>query len=580
MLMLISIIEISTSFQILSWSRPASTNMLPVVRANPPSSPSEEQNIAQDTEDAPAGIDLEKQTSTMGEVLVMKENTDRHRDFQPTLPPGFRDWKRSKRILRPSDIEVFKDLEPSFFAEVASIVCQAEAVPRKELFESWEVANHIDANFPQATRIADLAAGHGLLGWFLLLLAKRNNRPRSVVSVDVRMPPSACAIRQVITKSWPDLAERMHYVVGNLKHVDADQNVLLTSVHACGPLTDVVIERAVACGASVVVMPCCHSLRQSLPPAPGLTAVKLANRAKELGVAQAVDAERINALRSFGYTVKQEYCDDKVTNRNRLIVARLSSTFNSTASQRLTTPIFVEEAHDSKHSRIPVADVAVIASLAKANRTVVDDIATRRGLIMKYDKAAGYTPPINTMLENDAFRLIGDEMVREGLVTDASGTFVRQIASLLKGRAIHVYQVILDIKDIFAYPLEETLDSERGQIVSNCNTTKIVGAIVKAHENGSLGGVGTNDEMLKSLVESLEDERGAKKGKILYKLFRIFLTGRSSGPPFGLTLDILNLIDDTVVVECVTLDTRIEKLIALSESSPDNFPPTRKSNPI
>jgi len=510
---------------------------------------------------------------------------DRHREFRPTLPPGFRDWKRSKRVLRPSDIEVFKRMKPSFFADVAAIVCQAEAVPRKELFESWEVANHIDANFPQATRIADLAAGHGLLGWFLLLLAKRRKRPCSVVSVDVRMPPSAGAIRQVITNSWPDLAERMHYVVGNLKHVDADPNVLLISVHACGPLTDVVIERAVACGASVVVMPCCHSLRQPLPPAPGLTAVKLANRAKEFGVAHAMDAERIDALRSLGYTVTQEYCDDEVTNRNRLILARRSNTFNSSASQQLTTPIVVEEAHDLKPSRIPVADVSVIASLAKANCSVADDLATRRGLIMEYNKTAGYTPPINTMSEIDASRLIGDEMLREGLVTDASGTFVRQITSLLKGRAILVYQVILDIKHIFAYPLEETLDSEYyGQIVSNCNTTKIAAAIVNAHANGSLGGVGTNDEMLKSLVESLEDEHGANEKSILYKLFQIFLTGRSSGPPFGLTLDILNLIDDNVVAECVRLDTRIEKLAALSSgwppknagSPPDSFPPTRK----
>ena len=72
------------------------------------------------------GISRRSRQRTAKSILgasVDHDGHDRYRDFRPTLSPGFRDWKRSKRILRPSDIEVFEYLEPSFFVEVASIVC-------------------------------------------------------------------------------------------------------------------------------------------------------------------------------------------------------------------------------------------------------------------------------------------------------------------------------------------------------------------------------------------------------------------------------------------------------------------------
>ena len=48
--------------------------------------------------------------------------------------------------------------------------------------------------------------------------------------------------------------------------------MLLSAVHACGPLSDAVLARAAAGGSAAAVMPCCHSLRkQRLPDLPGIT---------------------------------------------------------------------------------------------------------------------------------------------------------------------------------------------------------------------------------------------------------------------------------------------------------------------
>jgi hypothetical protein len=49
------------------------------------------------------------------------------------------------------------------FDRVARVVCEADCLPRKELFESWEVARRTRRRF-RGGRVVDLAAGHGLVG--------------------------------------------------------------------------------------------------------------------------------------------------------------------------------------------------------------------------------------------------------------------------------------------------------------------------------------------------------------------------------------------------------------------------------
>ena len=72
--------------------------------------------------------------------------------------------------LRPRHAAAFERHPPGLFRDVALVVCQLGLLPRKELYECWQVAVRVDAHFPEARCVADLAAGHGLLAWLLLLL--------------------------------------------------------------------------------------------------------------------------------------------------------------------------------------------------------------------------------------------------------------------------------------------------------------------------------------------------------------------------------------------------------------------------
>ena len=111
----------------------------------------------------------------------------------------------SKSKLRPRDIPSFADAQPPLFKEVACAVCTASVLPRKELYEAWAVATRVDAAFTGYTRVADLAAGHGLLAWLLLLLAWERGAPRTAVCVDVRMPASHETLSAALVARWPRL---------------------------------------------------------------------------------------------------------------------------------------------------------------------------------------------------------------------------------------------------------------------------------------------------------------------------------------------------------------------------------------
>ena len=134
-----------------------------------------------------------------------------------------------------------------------------------------------------------MAAGHGLLAWLLLLLARQDGRPRTAVCVDVRMPASADSLGDAIAQSFPGVKADLHYVEGGIEAIEAGPGVLLTAVHACGPLSDDVLHAAIDGGAAVALLPCCHSMRKQRLIAEGTTDyAALAEAAAELGMSQAL----------------------------------------------------------------------------------------------------------------------------------------------------------------------------------------------------------------------------------------------------------------------------------------------------
>ncbi len=194
----------------------------------------------------------------------------------------------------------------SLFDRIARAVCTAECLPRKELFESWEVARFVRRHF-RGGRVVDLAAGHGLLAWMLLIL---DDSSPSALCVDVRTPPSAMALATALEARWPRLAGRCVHHVGSLDDVAIEAGDLVVSSHPCGALTDRVIARALGAHARVAVLPCCHDL--AVGDTGGLEGW--------LEGPLAMDAMRAAKLRSAGYRVRTHCIPSDITPMNRLLM--------------------------------------------------------------------------------------------------------------------------------------------------------------------------------------------------------------------------------------------------------------------
>ncbi len=144
----------------------------------------------------------------------------------------------------------------SLFDRLGRAVCEAGCLPRKELYESWEVARRARRLF-RGGRVVDLAAGHGLLAHVMLIL---DDSSPEAVTVDPQPAPSAAALHQALVAVWPRLSNRVRPVVGGLDAAPLGPDDVVVSSHACGSLTDEILDGAANARARVTVLPCCHDL--------------------------------------------------------------------------------------------------------------------------------------------------------------------------------------------------------------------------------------------------------------------------------------------------------------------------------
>jgi hypothetical protein len=94
---------------------------------------------------------------------------------------------------------------------------------------------------------------------------------------------------------------------------------VVVSSHACGALTDLVIDRAIAARARVAVLPCCHVFKVNDQGA----------LSGWIDGALAIDIMRVVKLEQNGYHVSTQTIPASVTPKNRLLLgtttARLST---------------------------------------------------------------------------------------------------------------------------------------------------------------------------------------------------------------------------------------------------------------
>lgn len=211
----------------------------------------------------------------------------------------------SKSRLTTHDLGRFTG--ETLFDRLARAVCQAGCLPRKELYEAWEMARRVRRLF-RGGRVVDLAGGHGLLAHALLLL---DDSSKNALVVDRAVPSSAQALNAAVLAAWPRLDGRIRYQTADLDAVALDSSDLVVASHACGALSDAVLQRAVSVRARVAVLPCCHDLE--------------VNDAGALGgwlePSLAVDVMRAVHLEQCGYRVWTQTIPASISPKNRLLIA-------------------------------------------------------------------------------------------------------------------------------------------------------------------------------------------------------------------------------------------------------------------
>ena len=194
----------------------------------------------------------------------------------------------------------------TLFDRIGRVVCRVGRLPRKELYEAWEVGRRV-RRWCRGGRLVDVAGGHGLLAHVMLLLD--DGSPEALV-VDPAPPASSAALHDAFVTEWPRLQGRVARIAEDIRLVPLDTRDLVVSSHACGALTDRILDAAVAASARVAVLPCCHDLaRCDAGPLAGW-----------LDGPMAIDAMRAMSLVSRGYQARTQVIPSAITPKNRLLI--------------------------------------------------------------------------------------------------------------------------------------------------------------------------------------------------------------------------------------------------------------------
>ncbi len=194
----------------------------------------------------------------------------------------------------------------TLFERIGRAVCEAECLPRKELFESWEAARRIRRKM-RGGPILELAAGHGLLSAILILL---DDSSPNATCVDLKKPESHDKLMAAMARNWPRLEGRIRYVEQPIKQTEATSEMLLACVHGCGSITDQVLSLAMSAKARVAVLPCCHDLHHN----------DCGNLQGWIDGPTAVDVTRAARLREAGYQIFTAKIPEDITPKNRLLL--------------------------------------------------------------------------------------------------------------------------------------------------------------------------------------------------------------------------------------------------------------------
>ena len=212
--------------------------------------------------------------------------------------------KSSKNRLTPQQASLFPGV--SLFDKIARAVCRAGTLPRKELHEAWEMAKRIRRRY-RGGRVLDLACGHGLLAHIMLIL---DDTSSTAMAVDQKVPLNAKRLSNALITSWPRLKSRIIYKEMDVREIFVLPDDIVVSAHACGSLTDLIVDKAIEQHARIAVLPCCHNVK--VFPTTGLEGW--------MDKTLAVDTIRAVKLEAAGYRIVTQKIPESITPKNRLLM--------------------------------------------------------------------------------------------------------------------------------------------------------------------------------------------------------------------------------------------------------------------
>ncbi len=215
----------------------------------------------------------------------------------------------SRNRLTEHDLDRFPG--DTLFDRVGRTLCQAGCLPRKELYEAWEVARRV-RRLRRGGRVIDAAGGAGLLAHLMILLD--DTSPEAIV-VDPVLSPSSATLHAALTRSWARLERRVSLVARDVSLFELTPDDVVVSSHACGALSDQILDRAIAARAVVAVLPCCHDL----------ATCKTGPLAGWVDRPLAIDVMRAVRLEQSGYRVWTQTIPSDITPKNRLLIGAPAS---------------------------------------------------------------------------------------------------------------------------------------------------------------------------------------------------------------------------------------------------------------
>jgi len=217
--------------------------------------------------------------------------------------------KRINRIDSPSAKEVLclyeelRNKRLSFEDELLGYVNKSR-IKDKEFFEAKAFYQKVSPFFGILNMIVDNCAGNGLNGIIWALEGKT----QKVLLLDREINPYFQGLIQYVS-TLKDI--NVEYQTADIKEAGLPEADLITSIHACGTLTDRVIEQAIEQGSPFAVMPCCQSQSVHLND----EILKYFENKRDF-----IDITRVQNAQNNNYNIILRNVDPKITDKNRIIV--------------------------------------------------------------------------------------------------------------------------------------------------------------------------------------------------------------------------------------------------------------------